>query len=57
MDCQYDTLAERVRLNGRLVADGKWEPTTSFDTALGPMAGQVGLLSLRTNKADPMYVI
>jgi hypothetical protein len=39
---------------GRLVADGKWDPTTPFDTALGPMAGQLNLLSLRTNKADPM---
>jgi hypothetical protein len=41
-------------LADRLVADGKWNPTTPFDTALGPMAGQVNLLSLRTNKADPM---
>ena len=45
---------QNCRNENRLVADGKWAPTTSFDTALGPLAGQVNLLSLRTNKADPM---
>lgn len=38
----------------KLVADGKWDPTTPFDIALGPMAAQLNLLSLRTNKADPI---
>ncbi|KAI5449589.1 Hairy/enhancer-of-split with YRPW motif protein 2 [Naganishia albida] len=38
----------------KLVADGKWEPTTSFEQALGPLNGQFPLVSLRTNKADPI---
>ncbi|KIM77429.1 hypothetical protein PILCRDRAFT_825394 [Piloderma croceum F 1598] len=30
----------------------KWPVSTSFDTAVGPLAGSFPLLSLRTNKAD-----
>ncbi|GHJ89415.1 hypothetical protein NliqN6_5817 [Naganishia liquefaciens] len=38
----------------KLVADGKWAPTTPFEEALGPLNGQFPLVSLRTNKADPI---
>jgi hypothetical protein len=37
----------------KLVSDAWWEPSTSFDQALGPfMKGKINLLSLRTLKAD-----
>lgn len=38
----------------RLLADGKWAATTPFTEVLGPLNGKIDVLSLRTNKADPM---
>ncbi|GAA6059403.1 hypothetical protein JCM10212_003635 [Sporobolomyces blumeae] len=36
----------------KLVSDAWWDPAGSFDEALGPLRGQIDLLSLRTLKAD-----
>jgi hypothetical protein len=38
----------------RLIGDAIWPVTTDFETALGPLAGKISLVSLRTNKADTM---
>ncbi len=40
----------------RLLGDGKWDATTPFEDVLGPLKGKITCLSLRTNKADPMWV-
>jgi len=37
-----------------LIGDGKWPSTTPFNEALGPLSGRLTLVSLRTNKADPI---
>ncbi|GAA5999275.1 hypothetical protein JCM5350_004977 [Sporobolomyces pararoseus] len=36
----------------KLVSDAWWEPSSSFEQALGPLKGEISLLSLRTLKAD-----
>ncbi|GAA5875787.1 hypothetical protein JCM3774_006457 [Rhodotorula dairenensis] len=36
----------------KLVSDAWWPTTASFDDALGPLRGQIDILSLRTCKAD-----
>ncbi|GAA5967851.1 hypothetical protein JCM8115_000383 [Rhodotorula mucilaginosa] len=36
----------------KLVSDAWWPTTASFDEALGPLRGQIDILSLRTCKAD-----
>jgi len=36
----------------KLLGDGKWISTTSFEEVLGPLAGEIHCVSLRTNKAD-----
>ncbi|BGP57978.1 hypothetical protein JCM8202_001932 [Rhodotorula sphaerocarpa] len=36
----------------KLVSDAWWPTTTPFDDALGPLRGQIDMLSLRTCKAD-----
>ncbi|GAA5914596.1 damage-control phosphatase ARMT1 family protein [Sporobolomyces salmoneus] len=36
----------------KLVSDAWWEPSGSFEDALGPLGGKINLLSLRTLKAD-----
>ncbi|GAA6008339.1 hypothetical protein JCM11491_004440 [Sporobolomyces phaffii] len=36
----------------KLVSDAWWDPASSFHDALGPLRGEISLLSLRTLKAD-----
>lgn len=36
----------------KLVSDAWWNPSSDFEDALGPLKGQIDLLSLRTLKAD-----